>query len=353
MSAEPVKGRGACANPLSRFEKLSREAFDDGWEGPPDGAAPQTVVYPETSRSIISRNDSPDIPFSQSVNPYRGCEHGCIYCYARPSHGYLGFSSGLDFETRLVAKTNAAERLRGELAKASYRVAPIALGSNTDPYQPIEREWRLTRDILAVLADHRHPFTIVTKSSLIERDLDLLAPMASQGLAQVFVSIASLDRSLARTLEPRAASPERRLLTVERLAKAGIPTGVLVAPVIPGLTDAHMERVLAAAREAGATEAGYVFVRLPHDVAPLFEQWLDAHYPLKAARVMSLIRESRGGQDNDPRFGARMRGTGIFASLLEQRFRKAHRRLGYRDAGVTLETGLFRVPSRDRQLSLF
>ncbi len=287
--AKIEKGRGALGNPLGRFERTGRQPFDDGWEPDEKGAPAKTSVTEERARTIISRNDSPDVPFEQSINPYRGCEHGCIYCYARPSHAYLGLSPGLDFETRLYAKTNAAALLRGELAKPGYRCRPIALGANTDPYQPAEREWRLTRQVIEVLAECEHPLTIVTKSALIERDLDLLAPMAAKGLVQAYVSLPTLDRGISRRLEPRAAAPGRRLQTLGALADAGVPCGVLVAPVIPALTDAGLETVLAEARGAGAAAAAYVLLRLPHEVAELFRAWLDGHYPLKAAHVMSLV----------------------------------------------------------------
>ena len=264
----------------------------------------------QQARTIIARNESPDIPFSQSINPYQGCEHGCVYCYARPSHAYLDLSPGIDFETKLFAKPNAAELLRAELAKPGYVCDPIALGSNTDPYQPIEREWKITRSIIEVLSACDHPLTITTKGALVVRDLDLLAPLAAKNLVRVFVSIAMLDRELARTLDPRAAAPHRRLEIVKALSSAGIPVGVNVAPVIPQLTDKDMESILEAAAAAGATHAGYTLLRLPREVAPLFRAWLDAHYPLRAAHVMSIVQDIRGGRDNDPRFGARMHGQG-------------------------------------------
>lgn len=351
----PPRGRGATFNPEGRFESEAREAFDDGWgdlaEEPRQ--APTTVTA-EVARSIISRNDSPDIPFSQSINPYRGCEHGCIYCYARPTHAYLNLSPGLDFETRLFAKVNAAELLRAELARPGYLCQPIALGANTDPYQPAERAWRLTRQVLEVLAEYDHPVTITTKAALVERDLDLLAPMAGKNLARVFLSVATLDHELARRLEPRASAPRRRIETMRRLAQAGVPVGVVAAPVIPFLTDPQLEAVLEAAREAGARDAGYVLLRLPHEVRDLFKAWLEHHYPLKADHVMSLVRQMRGGAENDPDFGSRMTGRGVFAELIARRFRVVCGRLGLnpgRDSG--LDCGRFRRPSPQGQLGLF
>jgi len=346
------RGRGALSNPDGRFEAQTRCDIDDGW-GEAD-AAPATIrtsVTIESPRHIISRNDSPDIPFDQSINPYRGCEHGCVYCYARPSHGYVGLSAGLDFESRLFAKPDAAALLRRELAAPRYRVSPIALGSNTDPYQPIERRYRITREILEVLAAHRHPVTIVTKSALVERDLDLLTELAQDNLVAVFVSITTLDRQMARRLEPRAAAPARRMETVARLAQAAIPVGVMVAPVIPALNDAEMDTILQEAAKAGASTAGYTLLRLPHEVALLFRQWLETHFPDRAAHVMSLVRQSRGGRDNDPAFGARMRGQGPYATMLAQRFRLATRRLGLNAREIDLDRTRFRVPGA--QLDIF
>ena len=358
--APPVKGRGATFNPANRFRADSREPCDDGWNSRADDDAPPprpTTVTIQPARTIIARNDSPDIPFTQSINPYQGCEHGCIYCYARPSHAYLDLSPGIDFETRLFAKPNAAELLRAELAKPGYRCDPIALGTNTDPYQPIEREWKVTRSVLEVLAAHEHPFTIVTKSALVERDVDLIAPMAAKRMARVYVSITTLDRELARKMEPRAAAPQRRLQTVRTLADAGIPVGVMVAPVIPQLNDRDLEPILEAAAASGAQGAGWVLLRLPLEVAPLFREWLDAHYPLRAAHVMSIVRQMRGGRDYDSTFGTRMRGDGAFVTLVEKRFELACRRLGL-DRGrehTGLDTSRFRPPQRDegRQGVLF
>ncbi len=305
------------------------------------------------ARTIIARNESPDIPFNQSINPYQGCEHGCIYCYARPTHAYLDLSPGIDFETKLFAKPDAAALLRKELAKPGYVCDPIALGSNTDPYQPVEREWKITRSIIEVLSACDHPLTITTKGALIERDLDLLAPMAAKNLVRVFVSIAMLDRELARKLDPRAAAPHRRLQLVRALSEAGIPVGVNVAPVIPQLTDHELEAILEAAAQAGARHAAYTLLRLPLEVAPLFREWLDAHYPLRAAHVMSIVQQIRGGRDNDPRFGARMHGQGEFAALIRNRFRIACARHGLNiERDLPLDTSRFRPPRDSAQLEL-
>ncbi|HSI96519.1 MAG TPA: PA0069 family radical SAM protein [Methylophilaceae bacterium] len=357
--AKPLifKGRGASSNAVSRFDQLKRDDFDDGW-GTLDEEAPQlrTEVAIDATRTVINYNDSPDIPFDRTINPYRGCEHGCIYCYARPSHAYLGLSPGLDFESRLLAKKDAPELLRRELAKPGYRCAPIALGMNTDAYQPIEREYRITRGILEVLAEARHPVTMVTKSALVERDIDLLAPMAALGLTSVYVTITTLDRSIARRLEPRAAAPERRLETLRRLSAAGIPTGVMVAPVVPALTDHDMERILEKAAEAGIRGAGYVLLRLPHELTQLFEDWLRLHYPLKAEHVLSLIRQSRGGKTYDATFHTRMKGEGLFAEMIAKRFRLACERLELNRERKPLDCSLFRppaLPSSSPQMPLF
>ncbi len=354
------KSRGATHAPQGRFEKEAREAFDDGWTIDEEAPAPrETTITEERARSIISRNASPDVPFTQSINPYRGCEHGCIYCYARPSHSYLELSPGLDFETRLFAKVNAVELLRAELSARGYVASPIALGANTDCYQPAERKYRLTRGILEVLAECSHPVTLVTKSALVERDLDLLAPMAAKNLAKVYVSIGSLDRALARRLEPRAASPQRRLDVLRALSAAGVPCGVMVAPVVPALSDKSVEEVLAAARDAGAESAAYIVMRLPNELKELFREWLATHYPLRAEHVMSIVNQLRGGRDNDPRFGERMSGTGLFANLLAQRFSIACRRLGLdgRDSGgrepPPLDSSRFNPPSAAGQMRLF
>jgi DNA repair photolyase len=333
--AQAIKGRGAASYVPGRFEKTLHQGEDDGWRSlhareDTDPVTPlRTQVTEERARSILSRNDSPDIGFRQSLNPYRGCEHGCVYCFARPSHAYLDLSPGLDFETRLYAKTNAAERLRHELSKPGYAPNPITLGINTDAYQPIERRYHVTRQCLEVLAETRHPVSLVTKSALVLRDLDLLAPMAAQGLASVFVSVTTLDNPLSAKLEPRAAAPHTRLKTIRALHEAGVPVGVLVAPVIPMVTDHDLEAILEAAREAGAASAGYVLLRLPHELKQVWREWLQLHYPQRAAHVMSLIQQMRGGKDYDSRFGARMHGEGPFAQLISNRFARASRRLGY------------------------
>jgi DNA repair photolyase len=348
LPPRPRKGRGAVGNPDGRFERHTRVAVDDGWNtqtGGDDDLPPlRTTVSVDASRTIIARNESPDVPFSQSINPYRGCEHGCVYCYARPSHGYLGLSAGLDFETRLFAKPDAARLLAAELRKPGYRASAISLGANTDCYQPTEREMKITRSIIATLAEFQHPFTVVTKSALILRDLDLIAPMAEKRLAKVFVSVTTLDRDLARKLEPRAATPTRRLETIRALAGAGVPTGVMTAPIIPVLTDPELESILAAAAEAGARTAGYVLMRLPFEIKDLFAQWLDAHAPLKAKHVLSLVRDVRGGRLNDPQFGRRMSGSGPYAALIAQRFRLACARLGLNKNQWALDLSRFTVP---------
>jgi len=349
--------RGARSRVPGRFEPDAREAFDDGWTRDDEPAAPlETRVTVERARSIIARNDSPDIPFERSINPYRGCEHGCVYCYSRPSHAYLELSPGLDFETKLFAKVNAAQLLREELAKPGYAVRPIAFGTNTDCYQPIERRHRIMREILEVLAQCEHPFSIVTKSALVERDLDLLAPLARRNLVKVFVSINTLDRALARRVEPRAASPQRRLDVLAALARAGVPCGVMVAPVIPALTDKSIEEVLEAAAAAGAKTAGYILMRLPHEVKPLFKEWLAAHYPQRADHVMSIVRQLRGGRENDPNFGTRMTGTGTYAELIANRFKIACRKFGLnqkRRGEEPFECARFRPPSLGGQMTLF
>ena len=329
----PLKGRGAASRVAGRFAVTEAVGSDDGWgsvyEDLADTPNPATRVREEQARTVISRNDSPDIGFSQSVNPYRGCEHGCVYCFARPSHSYLDLSPGLDFETRLFAKTNAAERLRHELAKPSYRPAPIALGINTDAYQPIERRYRVTRQVLEVLADCRHPVSFVTKSALIERDLDVLSDLARDRLVTVYFSVTTLDNRLASRMEPRATAPHRKLKAMRALHDAGVPVGVMVAPVVPMITDSELEHILEAAHDAGARAAGYVLLRLPHELKQVWREWLELHYPERAAHVMSLVRQMRGGKDYDANFGTRMRGQGPFADLIAQRFARAHRRLGY------------------------
>ena len=337
----PIKGRGAASRVPGRYEKTIAQSEDDGWgslyqlsvdgsgdehEVPPH---PDTQVREERARSIVSRNDSPDIGFSQSVNPYRGCEHGCVYCFARPSHAYLELSPGLDFETKLYAKTNAAERLRAEFARPSYRCSPIALGINTDAYQPIERRYRITRELLEVMTECRHPVSLITKNALVTRDLDLLAPMAAQRLVTVFFSVTTLDNRLAAKMEPRASAPHTKLKAMRELADAGVPVGVMVAPVIPMITDRDLEAILEAAHAAGARSAGYVLLRLPHELKQIWREWLQLHYPERAQHVMSLVQQMRGGKDYDSGFGTRMRGEGPFADLIAMRFAKAHKRLGF------------------------
>ena len=348
IPATPIKGRGAVSNPEGRFESQHREAFDDGWlmdEASP--SAPQTTVTAEPARSIITANDSPDIPFDQSINPYRGCEHGCIYCFARPSHAYLNLSPGIDFETKLFYKQNAAGLLEQALRKPSYVCKPINLGSNTDPYQPVERRLCVTRSLLEVLERFRHPVTIVTKAALVERDLDILTRMATQKLVSVAISITTLRDELKRTLEPRAPSPAARLRTVRRLRDAGVPVFVLAAPIIPFVNDDEIEQILTAATDAGATGAGYVFLRLPHELKQVFRAWLDAHLPQRAEHVMSLVRQARGGKDYDADWGQRMRGQGPIADLVAQRFALACRRLQLNRVGNwRLDSTQFRVPPR-------
>ncbi|WP_215408960.1 PA0069 family radical SAM protein [Janthinobacterium sp. JC611] len=341
QSLKARKGRGAVSNLQGRYEAQARAGFDDGWsvgglhEWAGEEAAPgwKTQVSDEQARTILTRNASPDLPFNVSLNPYRGCEHGCIYCFARPTHSYLGLSPGLDFESRIYAKVNAPELLRRELAKPSYVPEPIALGVNTDAYQPCERERQLTRRVLEVLQECDHPLALITKSSLIERDIDILAPMAARRLAAVAVTVTTLDPAIARTLEPRAAAPARRLRTIRTLTEAGIPVGVSIAPIIPFVTEPEIEQLLEAVRDAGAIHAHYVVLRLPWEVSPLFQQWLEAHFPERAQRVMNRVREMRGGKDYDSAFGARMRGEGVWADLIRQRFDKAVHRLGLHGKG--------------------
>ena len=341
-----IRGRGARGNLPGRFERQTYEPDPGVAEMAPH---PDTELIPELSKTIISRNKSPDVGFEQSINPYKGCEHGCIYCFARPAHAYLDFSPGLDFETKIVHKPNAAELLRQELAKPGYRCSPIALGINTDGYQPFEKQLRSTRSLLEIMLETRHPVTIVTKSALVERDLDLLGELARLGLTQVALSITTLDDELKRRMEPRTASPRRRLTTVERLTEAGVPTGVMFAPVIPALNDHELEAVLEASAQAGALWAGYAVLRLPNEVRPLFEDWLAEQYPLRAEHVMSRVRQIRGGRENDSSFGRRMRGQGAYADLLRQRFDRACRRYGLnRGTRPSLKTTLFRPPEAPR-----
>jgi len=354
-----TKGRGTAWALQHRFSADQRESFDDGW-GTLDQAAheehlpPGTQVIHEQVKSILTGNDSPDIGFDLSINPYRGCEHGCIYCYARPTHSYLNMSPGIDFETRIIAKINAAERLRETLAKPSYTPMALNVGSATDAYQPAERKLRITRSIIEVLSESRHAFSLFTKSAGIERDLDLIAPMAAKGLVAIYVSITTLDPQLARTMEPRAAAPHRRLKTIETLAKAGVPVGVSASPMIPFLNLHDMEHILEAARDAGATAASSIVLRLPWEVSPLFQQWLKQHVPERAERIMARVREMRGGKDNDPNFGTRMTGTGIWAQMIRQRFDKASARLGFNRTRFELDLSQFRRPSaQPGQASLF
>lgn len=348
-----LKGRGALSNPPGRFDRQQVESVDDGWYQDEVPESIETTLEPDRAREVISTNDSPDVPFEQSINPYRGCSHACIYCYARPSHAYVGLSPGIDFETRLFYKEDAAGVLESQLAAPGYVCKSITLGANTDPYQPVERRVRVTRSILEVLARTRHPVSIVTKGALVLRDLDLLSEMARQGLASVAVSVTTLDDDLKRAMEPRAASPQARLRTLAALNDAGIPTAVMVAPVIPALTDHELESILEAAAHAGTRWAGYVLLRLPYEIKDLFREWLEERYPQRAAHVMSLIRDMRGGADNDPRFGFRMRGTGPYAELLSKRFRLACKRLGLNSAArAPLETRLFTAPTAGPQLPL-
>lgn len=352
---QPIKGRGTALRPPGRFESRDSVRVDDGW-GTIEEELPEfrTIVTAERAKSIISRNDSPDIGFDQSINPYKGCEHGCIYCYARPSHAYLNLSPGLDFETRLFYKPNAAELLDQELRKPGYRVSPIVLGANTDPYQPIERRLEITRSILQVLARFRHPVGITTKGAMVERDLDLLADLARDRLAGVGITLTTLDAELKRTLEPRASSPQARLRVIRKLSAAGVPVRVMFSPVIPFVNDAELERVLEAAAEAGASTASYVLLRLPYELKGLFREWLETHLPLRAAHVMSLINQSRDGKDYQSGFGSRMRGTGQFAELIAKRFALARRRYGLDRQGRGLDPGLFRVPAAaGDQMGLF
>ena len=349
-AADPrlLKGRGARSNDSSRYDSERRVGFDDGWTADDETPPPiKTEITRDATRTIIARNTSPDISFNQSINPYRGCEHGCIYCFARPTHAYLGLSPGLDFETKLLVKPDAAKLLEAELRKPSYQPQVIAMGTNTDPYQPIERDWRVTRSILQVLADFKNPVAIVTKSALIARDIDILAPMAAEGLAKVALSITTLDRKLARLMEPRAATPERRLQTLRALSAAGIPTGVMTAPVIPALNDEEIESILAAAADAGAVQAGYTLLRLPLEIKDLFREWLETQVPGRAKHVMSLIRSMRGGKDYDSNWGTRMTGAGPYASLIAQRFAIATRRLGLNRNRVALDASKFRRPPRE------
>jgi DNA repair photolyase len=351
-----LRGRGAVSNASGRYERFARVLLDDGWDEPQgeDALPPlKTEITIDSTRTIITRNQSPDISFDRSINPYRGCEHGCIYCFARPTHAYLGMSPGADFESKLFVKPNAAELLAKELSAPGYTPKTIAIGTNTDPYQPIERQLKIMRSILEVLREFRHPVGIVTKSALVLRDIDILAPMAEMGLARVALSVTTLDRRLARAMEPRAATPGKRLEAVRILAEAGIPTSVMFAPIIPALNDGEMESVLAAAKEAGARSAGYVLLRLPLEIKDLFREWLEANHPDAAKHVMSLIRQMRNGKDYDSQWHARQRGSGPYAQMLAHRFHMAVKRLGLKDT-TPLRTDLFKPPPRPGdQLALF
>jgi len=351
---QAFKGRGALSNPRGRFDEfIVEQTYDDWYQDEEPHSLPETVL-PDRARSVISTNDSPDVGFEASINPYRGCSHACVYCFARPTHAYLGLSPGLDFETKLFYKDDAVAVLEAELSKPRYVCTPIALGINTDGYQPLEKRLQVTRSILTVLARCRHPVTIVTKSALVLRDLDLLKDLAKDRLVSVTLSITSLINDIKRTLEPRAASPQARLRVIEHLSREGIPTGVLVAPVIPAITDHEMEDILKASRDAGATSAGYVLLRLPHEVKILFREWLAEHYPDRAKHVMSLINQARGGKDYDAEFGTRMRGTGAYADLLRTRFELARRKLGFNESHARHElvTHLFRPPASTGQMTL-
>ena len=348
-----IKGRGSTSAPAGRFEGLQRETVDDGWLPPPEAGAPETVIHWDAAKSVLSENESPDIPHELSLNPYRGCEHGCVYCFARPTHAYLGWSPGLDFETQIYAKANAATLLRRELSRRNYRPRPISLGIITDSYQPVERRLGITREILEVLAACRHPVSLITKSALIERDLPLLKEMAESGLVEAAVSITTLDSTLSRRLEPRAANPARRLKVIERLAAAGIPVTVLMAPIIPAVNDGEIEALLAAAGKAGACRAGYVILRLPHELREVFRDWLRTHLPMRAEKVMQQLRDMHGGQDYRPQFFARHKGSGVFAELIAKRVRRAARLAGMEGGRAVLRTDLFVPPAVDGQLSLF
>ncbi len=349
-----IRGRAAGLNPSGRFETNSRHMFDDGWQTLDELPPFKTEVTAENPRTIITRNDSPDLPFDRSINPYRGCEHGCVYCFARPTHSYMGLSAGVDFESKLFAKPNAAKLLRKELASPAYEVKSMAMGTNTDPYQPIEKHWRVTREVLEVLEETNHPVGIVTKSALVTRDIDILSRMAAKGLARVAVSVTSLDRRLSRAMEPRAATPSLRLDTIRQLSEAGIPTSVMVAPIVPALTDHELERILDAAHANGAQDASYILMRLPHEVSGLFKEWLLRHYPDRYTHVLSLMRSMRGGKDYNAEFGTRMRGVGPYAWQLGRRFEIASRKIGLKSMRMSLRNDLFTPPIlAGTQLSLF
>jgi DNA repair photolyase len=348
------RGRGARSNPDPRFDQNQRSYLDDGWESLAELPRLKTEIFTETPKTIITRNTSPDISFDRSINPYRGCEHGCVYCYARPSHAYMGLSPGLDFESKLFIKPNAAALLREELTATNYVPATIALGSNTDPYQPIERDYRITRQVIEVLQEFNHPFGIVTKSASVLRDLDILIEMAKLGLVKVAVSMTTLDAKLARSMEPRASTPMKRLSALEILSKAGIPTVVMMGPIIPGLNDAEIENILKAARNVGVKEAGYTMLRLPHEVKDIFKDWLEKEFPDRAAKVMSLVKSVRGGKENDPNFGTRMSGQGPYAWTIGRRFQLTAQRLGLNTNRAKLRSDLFsKPPQKGEQMGLF
>jgi DNA repair photolyase len=351
------RGRGAASNETGRFERTRREEFDDGWETDETLAPFKTEVIHERPRTIISRNESPDISFDRSINPYRGCEHGCVYCFARPTHAYMGLSPGLDFESKLFVKDGAAALLERELGAPNYRARSMALGTNTDPYQPIERQYRVTRSVLEVLARYDHPVGIVTKSNLVLRDLDILAPMAAKGLAKVYLSVTTLDKEIARKMEPRAPVPARRLEAIERLAQAGVPVGVMVAPIVPAVNDSEIETILTRAHAAGAREAGYVMLRLPLELRDIFREWLLVHYPDRLRHSLSLVQSTRGGKDYDAQWGKRMAGSGPYAWMIGRRFEIAATRLGFNQSPARLRCDLFHAPEGEtkgpKQLSLF
>ncbi len=348
------RGRAALTNDSSRFDQEKREAFDDGWDIPEEEPSNRREIILDHPKTILAKNDSPDLPFDRSINPYRGCEHGCIYCFARPTHCYLGYSAGLDFETKIHVKPQAVTLLNSELAKPSYHCKPIAMGTNTDPWQPLEAEHQITRDILSYLLERRHPVSIVTKGTLINRDIDILSELAKHNLVHVYISVTTLNNHLHRQMEPRAMAPHKRLATIKALREAGIPTGVLAAPMIPRLNDMELEQILSEAHEAGAMSAKYLLVRLPLEVAALFRDWLDEHYPDRAEKVIKHIQDTRDGEMNNSEFFNRHRGNGVYASLLKRRFQIAHKRLGFADTLPELRVDQFRKPPADaRQLELF
>lgn len=354
LQTRAPKGRGALTNTVSRYDSVSRHAEHDGWDVEEPLPVLRTEVSLERPRSLISYNRSPDLPFDRSINPYRGCEHGCVYCFARPSHAYLGLSPGLDFETRLVARPEAPAVLRAELGKRSYKVAPIAIGTNTDPYQPIEKEHGIMRACLEVLEACGHPVAIVTKGALIERDLDILGRMARRGLVRVGISLTTLDAALSRCMEPRAPAPARRLQMIRRLSAAGVPVRIMASPMVPALTDPELEGILAHGKDAGARSASWIMLRLPQEVSPLWQEWLATHYPDRAGRIMARLREMHGGKDYDARWGRRMRGEGPYAEIVAARFAVATRRLGLKTTAPPMRTDLFQRPvAPDAQLSLF